>query len=205
MKNKNKAGYVACVGAVALICSSALPLHAQVRASTALFAAVTMVTFNEAQDSTHDAAMIWQAVQGAADDDSNRLHWLRAHSSCATGVLSQDQAYARPGNCAWVRNLQPAQTRLPRGFRGAAGTWHRVVQPKWARHVTYVRELMRSDDPYRPCAETPTSWDGVRYGRDTVEGRGHRVLECDVPYVRGPDDEGLHNFATVRATPSDAS
>lgn len=200
-----------------LLLAVCLPMQARSQRSftSLLREAVIKVSFNEALDSTHDGALIWQIVQAKGETDAERYFWLRSHSPCATGVLSQDQAYRRQGNCQWVRNLSPRQVRLPRGYTAPSGFWSSNTRPRWHAHVAYMSELLRSEDPYRPCDETPTSWDGVRYGRECIE-RGEdcpavvsngaaarwarnprRVLDCAVPYTSEPGAEGLHNFAVA--------
>lgn len=125
-----------------------------------------------------------------------RWRWLERHSPCVSGRLSQEEAYARPGNCAWTRNLTPT-ARLPRGWTAAAGVWRRNVSRRWLGHVPRVRRLVLGVDPYRPCTETPHTWDGVRYGREAVATGRRRILDCAVPYTTQPDEEGLHNFAVA--------
>lgn len=162
------------------------------------------VSMNEGLDSYPDLAMIHQTVEGHGDDARTRAAWLEQHSSCVSGRLTQDEAYRRPGNCRWTRNLMP-DGRLPRGWDNALhGHWSRT-RIRWLAHIERVRALVDGRDTYRPCSETPQTWDGVRYGRECVERgicprREHpyasprRILECDVPYsIRGEGD--LHNFA----------
>lgn len=176
---------------------------------------VAKVSFNEALDSYHDLALIWQIVEAKGATPHERIFWLRAHSRCVTGVLSQDVAYSRPGNCHWTRNLLP-NDRRPRGFIDCHdtdhdgevdgpcdGSWPRL-RDRWVAHVAATRAFVMGEDTYRPCAETPDSWDGVRYGRERVapESSRRRILECRAPYVTSPGEEGLHNFAVVFGTGS---
>ena len=95
--------------------------------------AFARVTFNEALDSEADQAMIWQVVSHHGSTDRQRLSWLRRHSPCVTGVLSQDRAYQRPGNCRWTRNLMP-DGRRPRGWdRDLHGRWS-WLRERWMAH-----------------------------------------------------------------------
>ena len=177
---------------------------------------VSRVSFNEAGDSYHDLGLIWQIVEGSAETPAARVAWLERHSPCVSGRLTQDQARARPGNCVWARNIDREGHR-PRGWdRQLHGRWSRA-RPQWVAHVPRVYDFVQGRDPYRPCAETPHSWDGTRYGRACVERgedcptvisesaarrralRPQRVLDCDVPYRQPREEgEGLHNFAVRR-------
>lgn len=147
------------------------------------------VSFNEARDSEADQEMIWQIVS-ARDGAHSQLQWLRNHSPCVTGVLTQDQAYQRPGNCRWSRNLMP-DGRRPRGWdRERDGRWS-WIRTRWLEHLRRSVEYVRGERVADICSETPQSWDGRRYGRDTIEARGWRILECDGE---------LQNYAVVRTT-----
>lgn len=202
--------------ALALVLTITSPTQAQdhaadssapTRTERRLVELVSKVSFNEGLDSEHDRAMIWQIVEGHGETAEERVRWLMNHSPCVTGRLTQDQARERAaarggaGNCVWSRNLHP-DGRRPRGWiREQHGHWSRV-RDRWLAHLEAVRDLVFGRDPYRPCAVTPDTWDGVRYGRERV-GRGNRtILECAVPYRRpGESEPGLHNFAVVRGTP----
>jgi hypothetical protein len=169
-----------------------------------LIALVAKVSFNEAHDSYHDLALIWQIVEGHGETARERRVWLRSHSPCVSGRLSDEEALARwernrSGNCIWTRNLMPTD-RLPRGFMAPSGVWHRNLAARWLAHIPRVRDFVRGEDRYRPCDTTPHTWDGVRYGRDRVAppGSQRRILDCSQPYVLGSDEEGLHNFAVER-------
>jgi hypothetical protein len=181
----------------------------------------TKVSFNEAANSYYDAALIHQVVEGHGESALERAYWLQHHSPCVSGVLTQDQARERDGNCRWTRNLHP-DGRRPRGWdRALHGRWS-WTRPRWIAHIPTVRRFISGEDPYRPCAEQPDSWDGVRYGRACVE-RGEdcpgvvseraarrrarnprRVLDCDAPYTDLSSEEGLHNFA-VQVPPAGPS
>ena len=167
---------------------------------------VAKVSFNEALDSYDDLALIWQVVEGHGDTARERAFWLGSHSPCVSGHLTQDQARLRPGNCRWTRNLM-ADGRRPRGWdRELHGHWSQVRE-RWLAHIPRVRDFVLGLDRYRPCRETPQTWDGVRYGRDRVapEGSVRRILECQPSYTSHPDEEGLHNFAVRREALSNAS
>lgn len=168
----------------------ALEVYPPSRAELELVELVARVSFNEALDSYHDAALIWQATEGHGETARERYLWLAAHSPCVSGRLSQTQAYQRPGNCSWTRNLS-ASDRLPRGWRAPTGVWHRSTARRWLAHLERVRALVLRLDAYRPCEETPQTWDGVRYGAELVGGEGRRILSCRVPY----GGAGLRNFA----------
>jgi len=167
------------------------------------------VSFNEALDSAPDLELIVQIVLAHSPsgdpqlDAAARLVWLRSHSPCVSGVLTQDQAYARPGNCHWTRNLTP-DGRRPRGFHDCHegeiapghtalhpcdGQWSRV-RARWRAHLEASVEYVRGTRTADICEETPESWDGKRYGREQLERRGWRVLECA--------DDAV-NFAVVRS------
>lgn len=173
---------------------NALAAYPATRAEIRLVELVAKVSFNEGLDSYHDLALIWQVVEGHGATARERYRWLAAHSPCVSGRLSQEQAYQRPGNCAWSRNLRP-DDRLPRGWTAASGVWHRTTSRRWLAHLPRVRDLVLGLDPYRPCAETPQTWDGVRYGEAVVGADGRRILRCAEPYTAEPGEPGLHNFA----------
>lgn len=164
--------------------------------------AVARVSFNEANHSEPDQEMITQVVEGRGHNLAERLHWLRAHSRCVMGVLTQDRAYARPGNCRWTRNLMP-DGRRPRGWdRALHGPWS-PVRVRWRAHLRRQVAFTRGELQADICPEAPDSWDGVRYGRETVApaGSSRRILECDAPYTSDPTEEGLHNFAVAFGPP----
>lgn len=162
---------------------------------------IARVSFNEALDNEPDLELITQVTFGHAETSRGRLQWLRNHSGCVTGSrLTQDEAYARPGNCRWTRNLMP-DGRRPRGWlRELHGHWTRT-RGRWAAHLTRTIEYVRGNEVADICDVTPDTWDGVRYGRERV-GRGDRtILECSVPYLHPRESgEGLRNFAVVRAS-----
>ncbi len=165
---------------------------------------VAKVSFNEAGASYHDLALIWQIVEGHGESSRERIAWLERHSPCVSGRLSQDEAYRRPGNCRWTRNLMP-DGRRPRGWnRQRNGRWE-WVREHWLRHVRRVRRFVLGSNRYRPCAETPHSWDGVRYGARRVGTGSRRILECEPPYTAYPAEPGLHNFAVRWDANRDAS
>jgi len=161
----------------------------------ALTALVARVSFNEALDSYPDAAMIWQATEG--HPEARRYQWLRSHSPCVSGRLPEERVRERPGNCRFTRYLR-TDGRIPRGWPYALGVWTRL-RLRWLDHVDRVTDLVEGRDTWRPCEETPETWDGVRYGRERVEGEARRILECSVPYLGvGERGEGLRNYAVRR-------
>jgi len=207
---------------VLLLAASAMPSSAQRTRSPIerrLVQLVARVSFNEASDSYHDLALIWQIVEGSAESTPGRVVWLESHSRCVGGRLTQQEAVARPGNCRWTRNLH-RDGRRPRGWdREMHGRWS-WTRPQWLTHVPKVYDFVQGRDAYRPCEETPHTWDGVRYGRACIERgedcpglistraaqrralRPQRVLDCDVPYRRPREEgEGLHNFAVRTDVP----
>lgn len=137
---------------------------------------VARVTFNEALDSEDDLAMIWETVRGSGDSAAQRYYWLRSHSPCVSGVLSQDDAYRRPGNCRWTRNLTPEGNR-PRGWdRSMHGRWS-WLRDRWVAHVARVVAYVSGRERRILCPVSPTSWDGARW-RDEIVSRGFTILEC---------------------------
>jgi len=162
------------------------------------------ITYNEAADSEADGELIAQIVFGRGETAAAQYTWLRWHSRCVSGVLSQDEAYARPGNCRWARNLRP-DGRRPRGWFGDRdGHWSRA-QARWRAVLGRAVEYVRGDRSAAICDEQPQTWDGTRYGREAVLARGsrRRILECRAPYVIGAHREGLHNFAVTLASAGD--
>ncbi len=171
------------------------------------------VSYNEALHSYHDLALIHQIVEAKGETILERIYWLERHSSCVSGRLSDSEAYQRPGNCRWSRNLR-IDGRQPRGWIPIRDGQWRNTRGRWLAHVPRVRDFVYGRDDYRPCAETPQSWDGVRYGRACIERgedcpsvirqrvRANRILECAVPYTSDPAVEGLHNFAVTRVPSS---
>lgn len=181
------------------------PVRAQVerpsdltRTERALALLLGKVTFNEGADSEPDGELVAQVTLGHGETADERLRWLTRHSRCVSGVLSQDEAYARPGSCRWTRNLHP-DGRRPRGWdRLRDGHWTRT-RARWAAVLERSIEYVRGDRPASICGEQPQSWDGTRFGRDRVAPPGgqRRIIDCREPYVVGPGQRGLHNFAVT--------
>ena len=182
---------------VFLALAFASPTQAQVstpedltRAERTLALTLARVAYNEAGDHEPDLELIWQVVSHAETSPEERLRWLRNHSPCVTGRLTQDQAYRRPGNCRWTRNLQP-DGRRPRGWdRALHGRWS-WIRDRWTAHLERAVEYVRGNLVADICPETPTSWDGARWREQIVE-RGWRILECDGT---------TQNLGVVRASP----
>lgn len=209
--NSKLVRFAALVGALLLAAASAWAQDRSRRAPTVeevLIDLEARVTFNEALWSYHDLALIHQIVEGHGDDPRARLRWLRYHSGCVSGYqLSQDQARTRPGNCVWSRNLR-FDGAVPHGWPYSAGFWRHRIRRRWLEHVPRVRDFVMGRDGYRPCPETPQTWDGVRYGRACIETGDcrrrrvryrvpRRIVDCDVAYTSDPEVEGLHNFGVV--------
>lgn len=182
--------------------------HQPTRAERRLVELEAKVSYNEALHSYHDLALIHQIVEGKGETAAERVYWLERHSSCVSGRLPDSVAYQRPGNCRWARNLR-MDGRQPRGWIPIRdGRW-RNSRGRWLAHIPRVRDFVYGRDDYRPCAETPQSWDGVRYGRECIETGDdcpsiirptrvrRRILECAIPYTSDPNIEGLHNFAVT--------
>lgn len=183
-----RAAVLSLVVAVYLAILLYAPVRADDSATERLVELVSKVAFNEAGDSYPDLALIWQVVEGRGATHAERARWLEGHSPCVSGRLSQDEARRRPGQCRWTRNLSRAG-HTPRGWPWSAGHWRHRIRPRWLAHVERARELVEGRDPYRPCSETPTTWDGNRpEWRARAERRGYRVVECDAAqnlgYVR---------------------
>lgn len=158
-------------------CEGAAQAPDRTRAERTLIELVAKVTFNEALDSYPDLALIYQTVEGHGDTAAERARWLAGHSSCVSGRLTQDEAYRRPGNCRWTRNLEP-DGRRPRGWdRALHGRWS-WTRPRWLAHVPRVRALVDGRDSYRPCKEAPDTWDGARW-RERILERGYRIADCE--------------------------
>ncbi len=186
------------------------------RAERRLVELEAKVSYNEALHSYHDLALIHQIVEGKGETALERVRWLERHSSCVSGRLPESVAERRPGNCRWARNLR-LDGRQPRGWVPVLdGRWGHS-RDRWLAHVPRVRDFVYGRDDYRPCPETPQTWDGVRYGRECIE-RGEncphvvratrarrRIIECAVPYTSDANVEGLHNFAVgAPLSPSDS-
>ena len=146
------------------------------RAERRLVSLVARVTFNEALDSEDDLAMIWEIVRGSGSTADERYRWLRSHSPCVGGLLSQDEAYRRPGNCRWTRNLLP-DGRRPRGWdRALHGRWS-WLRDRWLAHIDRVVLYVSGRERRILCPMTPSSWDGARWREQIVE-RGFTILQC---------------------------
>lgn len=161
---------------------------------------IARVSYNEALSSEPDLELITQIVLGvpvpddgggAQLDAATRLAWLRRHSPCVMGRLSDSEAWQRPGNCRWTRGLR-TDGRQPHGWIPSQdGAWSRT-RPRWQRHLELAIEYVSGERTADICEETPESWDGRRTTtRERLEAAGWRVLECD---------EETENFAVVRAT-----
>lgn len=164
---------------------------------------IARVSYNEAGPSEPDLEMIAQATFGAPVPDdgggvqldaASRLYWLRGHSPCVMGMLSDSEAFRRPGNCRWTRNLR-TDGRQPRGWIPSRdGRWG-WTRDRWNRHLELAIEYVSGERTADICPETPESWDGRRTtSREALEAAGWRVLECR---------EETLNFPVVRATPEE--
>ncbi len=181
------------------------PVRAQVpapldldRHERALALALARVSFNEGGASEPDGELVAQVVLGHGETARERLSWLRHHSRCVAGNMTQDAAYRRPGICRWTRNAQP-DGRRPRGWRrDLDGPWSRT-RPRWRTVLERAIAYVRGERIPSICPERPLSWDGVRYGRERVapEGSRRRILDCREPYTADPARRGLHNFAVT--------
>jgi hypothetical protein len=145
------------------------PLHQE------LALAVARVAANEASRTVEEVDLIWQVTEGRASTTAGRLRWLRRHSPCATGVLSQAEADARPGNCRWTRNLnrdlrEPAG--WPEGYPWAA------YRENWRRRLARASNLVRGQSLSVPCAETPWTWGGRALNVRDARRRGLVPVWC---------------------------
>jgi hypothetical protein len=122
-----------------------------------LVLAVARTAANEAFGSPGDVALIAQVTRSHGRSRATRLRWLRRHSPCATGVLSQQEAEQRPGNCRWSRNLDRSLKR-PLGWpTGLSWTRYRRV---WQRTLTLSRQCVRGRCR-SPCEGRPWTWGGA--------------------------------------------
>lgn len=154
-----------------------------------LAADLARVNMNESLGNEADLAMIWQIVQARGTTNRDRRSWLRAHSPCVTGRLSEQEALRRPGNCRWTRNLQVAQREPPDGFTASPGYWSARILPVWRANLRAALEYVLGDRQLIVCPETPETWDGPTW-REQAEARGWRALDC----------KGTRNIGYVRAS-----
>lgn len=126
--------------------------------------ALARTTANEAgMLSPNDARLIYDAARSHGRDDSDRLGWLRRHSSCVNGgdcnrdgrVDERDARAAdrRPGNARWTRHLAWNNTR-PRSFPTGA----RWFPEHWQRLREFVLRLVVRDRPTRVCGVPVITW-----------------------------------------------
>jgi len=152
-----------------LFATCAGPAAAQERAVRDLGLALAKVCVNEAGfESPADCALIWQVVEGQRATARERLWWLTRHSQRVLGTRP-----CRRGNCGWTPHLTRSGRR-PAGWPAGVG-W---VPARWERVLYFCDRLVIGDETARPCAETPTTWDGRRW-RAANERRGFRVVDCE--------------------------
>jgi hypothetical protein len=149
--------------------------------------ALARVAANEAFGSAADVALIWQVTEARGQTDAERLSWLRRHSPCATGVLSEQRARRRPGNCRWSRNLSPDLSE-PEGWP-QLWPWARH-RPAWARTLRLADRLVAGATRRRPCPRTPITWGSPRLDDERAQARGLVPIVCgrahNWGYRRGP-------------------
>jgi hypothetical protein len=182
---------------VAILATFAAPASAQERPRLNYAAALLAVeqartAMNEAGGSEADLIMIHNIVLAEAGENVHaRRSWLRSHSPCATGVLTQAQADRRPGNCRWTRNLMPVQRQPPEGFP-RPDLWNRT-QERWGRQLRLSLRLVAGIEAQIVCAEQPETWDGPR-GVEGAIARGWRQVDCkgtrNNGYVRAREEDG---------------
>lgn len=146
------------------------------------------VAFNEALDSPADLEMIAQVVFGAAHTPRARLAFLRRHSPCATGQLSETESRRRGGNCRWSRALDPSGRRPAGWERERDGRWS-WVRERWLDHLRRAIAYVRAPHEADLCATAPHSWDGKAW-RERIVERGWTILPCS---------EHTRNYAVIRA------
>lgn len=139
--------------------------------------AVAKVCANEASIARArpaDCAMIWQITEARKETNSERLEWLKAHSSCVLGDNPPASRLAI-GNCRWTRTLTWSDER-PSGWRDTDGDWSRIA-PRWSQMRTLSLRLVRGQETMRPCARPPATWGG-RMDRARAERLGFIRVRC---------------------------
>lgn len=122
-----------------------------------------------------DCALIFQATRRHGATASERLAWLRRHSSCVLGTRERTAREMR-GNCAWSRNLTASDAE-PEGWP-SRWSWERHA-PRWARMRRYCAMLVAGWRPSGgwPCAEDPDTWGGTM-DHTRARARGMRPVVC---------------------------
>lgn len=145
------------------------------RAERELSLALARTCVNEAGfHSPLDCALIWQAVRSHGDTHVERLRWLRTHSPCATGRLSQQEALERPGQCAWTRNLDRSGRRPAHFPPNAAWRPH-----LFDRVLRYSERLVAGELRVDPCPVAPHTWGGRQLDDARARAQGLEPCACD--------------------------
>lgn len=161
-----------------------------------LVLAVAKVAANEASLASirpAEVALIWQVTEARGETSSQRLAWLRAHSSCVlgTGPIGEGR-----GNCRWTRGLS-ATDRQPSGWPEHL-PWARYA-PRWAQVRELARRLVAGEESMRPCPGTPITWGGPM-DHERASERGLVPLGCRDPQTGEP----TRNEGFARAGRGDA-
>lgn len=120
---------------------------------------VARTAVNEASLSAgpRDVALVYEATRYHADNDSERLVWLRRHSRCANpsgdcnrdgrvDALDDRAAARRPGNAGWTRYLSWSDEQ-PHGFR-AGWRWR---AERWTHALRYALRIVMEDESTEVC------------------------------------------------------
>lgn len=179
-----RAGIVFVVGLVLVMAIALRNASAQesIGPDDELALAVAKVAANEAslaEIEPVDVNLIWQVTETRASTTSDRLRWLRAHSSC---VLTDRPLTEREalGNCRWSRGLNAEDTE-PNGWPSILA-WSRF-RDRWAQVREHARRLVAGRPYDRPCPGRPFTW-----GSRTLDMA--RALELGLVPLGCRDDRG---------------
>ena len=157
--------------------SDAMTGAAAVGETAAFSLAIAQVAANEASLSASraDVALIYQVARSHGSSDTERLAWLRSHSSCVlTDRPRTDRE--RMTNCVWSRHLTDSDRR-PHGWRPDWPRW-RTYLDRWRRIRRWASQLVTGEIADRPCPVDPATWGGRRIDMAQALRRGLRPVGC---------------------------
>lgn len=122
----------------------------------ALAFAVAKVAANEgALINLNEVKLVWQVVEGHADDTAGQYRFLRSHSGRVLGSKN-----CLHGNCIWTRNLKLNPFYQPHESDVDPGYWRVITAPRWRETMRLARSLVmgKVPDGWEPCPITPVTW-----------------------------------------------
>lgn len=112
-----------------------------------------------------ECALVWQVVEGQADDAGGRMDWLAKHSPRVHGLRPCDR-----GNCLWTRGLTRELSMPAALASGHEPYWRVVLSPRAQEALLLVERLVSGEVVDRPCPVQPSTWGGPMDTRGALAG-----------------------------------